>query len=313
MAYFCSLQLIMDSIILLFLCMAIGVGLQYVKAFPSNSHVTLNQFVIYISIPALALFYIPKIEIATDLLFPLGIAWIGFGLSFLFFAGLGKLFGWSKKLIGCLILTGGLGNTAFVGFPVIEALYGKEGLKTAIIVDQPGTFMVMATFGIIVAALYSRGTPSPKAIVTKIIFFPPFIAFFVAMMMNVFKFDFVPDLQSVFQKLGSTVTPIAMVAVGLQLKFDKRSRHFNFLALGLFFKLMITPAFFYLLYIIIFNQSGLAIEVSVLESAMAPMITASVIATSNGLKPKLSSMMIGIGIPLSFLTLAFWYWILNAF
>ena len=313
MAYFCSLQLIMDSIILLFLCMAIGVGLQYVKAFPSNSHATLNQFVIYISIPALALFYIPKIKISTDLLFPLGIAWIGFGLSFLFFAGFGKIFGWSKKLVGCLILTGGLGNTAFVGFPIIEALYGKEGLKTAIIVDQPGTFMVMATFGIIVAAIYSRGKTSPKSIVTKIIFFPPFIAFFIAVMMNLFKFDFVPDLQSVFQKLGTTVTPIAMVAVGLQLKFDRRSRHFNFLALGLFFKLMITPAFFYLFYIVIFNQSGLAIDVSVMESAMAPMITASVIATSNGLKPKLSSMMIGIGIPLSFVTLAFWYWILNAF
>jgi predicted permease len=40
-------------------------------------------------------------------------------------------------LIGCLILTAGLGNTSF-GFPIIEALYGEEGLKTAILVDQPG-------------------------------------------------------------------------------------------------------------------------------------------------------------------------------
>lgn len=311
--YFCSLQCIMDSIILLFLCMVTGVGLQYVKAFPSNSYIALNQFVIHISLPALALFYIPKIEITTALLYPLGIAWIGFGLSFVFFAGLGKIFGWSKKLIGCLILMGGLGNTSFVGFPVIEALYGKEGLQTAIIVDQPGSFMVMATLGIVVAAMYSRGKTSPKTILTKIIIFPPFIAFFIAILMNVCHIDFIPDWQSVFQRLGNTVTPIAMVAVGMQLKFDKRSRHFNFLALGLFFKLMIMPAFFYFLYIRIFNQSRLDIEVSVMEAAMAPMITASVLATSNGLKPKLSSMMIGVGIPLSFATLAFWYWILNTF
>ena len=72
-----------------------------------------------------------------SLLYPLGIAWLGFGLSFIFFYGLGKLLGWSKKLIGCLIVVGGLGNTSFVGFPVIEALYGKEGIETAIIVDQP--------------------------------------------------------------------------------------------------------------------------------------------------------------------------------
>jgi malate permease and related proteins len=40
---------------------------------------------------------------------------------------------------------------------------------------------------------------------------------------------------------------------------------------------------------------------------MAPMITASIVAISYGLKPRLASMMVGFGIPLSFLTLAIWY------
>lgn len=301
----------MDSIILLFLCMLIGVALQYIKAFPANGYIALNQFVIHISLPALALFYIPKIAISTQLLFPLGIAWIGFVLAYLFFNVLAKTFGWSRKLTGCLILMGGLGNTSFIGFPVIEALYGKQGLETAIIVDQPGSFMVMATLGIIVAALYSKGKPDAKAIARKIILFPPFMAFFIALLMNMLHFGFTENWQSVFQKLGNTVTPIALVAVGMQLKFDKRSRHFNFLALGLFFKLIVTPAFFYLFYKIVLKQDGLAIDISIMEAAMAPMITASVLATGYGLKPKLSSMMIGIGIPLSFLTLAFWYWLLN--
>lgn len=303
----------MDSIILLFLCLLIGFVLQRAKAFPANSHQVLNQFVIYISLPAMAFFYIPKIEISTKLLFPLGIAWLGFLLSFLFFSVLGSYFKWSRKLVGCLVLMGGLGNTAFVGFPVIEALYGKEGLETAIIVDQPGTFVVMATLGIIVASLYSRGTPNPQEIVSKIIFFPPFVAFFIALLMNLFKVDFNENLQLVFQRLGNTVTPIALVAVGLQLKIERKSRHWNFLALGLFFKLMITPAFFYVLYKIILNGNGIEMDVSILEAAMAPMITASILASNYGLKPKLSSMMIGIGIPLSFLTLAFWYWILITF
>jgi predicted permease len=57
-------------------------------------------------------------------------------------------------LTGCLILTAGLGNTSFLGFPIIEALYGQEGMKTAILVDQPGTFVVLSTLGIIVATMY---------------------------------------------------------------------------------------------------------------------------------------------------------------
>ena len=293
--------------------MFVGVAFQFVKAFPKNMHLSLNQFVIYVSLPALGLYYIPKIHISTALLYPLGIAWLGFGLSFLFFYVLGKKYGWSKKLTGCLIITAGLGNTSFVGFPVIEALYGSEGMETAIIVDQPGSFVVMATLGIIVATLFSRESLSTKTMVMKIALFPPFIAFSIALLMNFVQIDFSPLLQNVFKRIGDTVTPIALVAVGLQLKIERQSKHWKFLWLGLGFKLLLTPLFFYILYRKLLNASGLMIDVSIMEAAMAPMITGTILASSYGLKPKLASMMIGIGIPLSFVTLAFWYWILNTF
>ena len=303
----------MENIILIFFCLLLGFLLQWIKDFPSNGYKVLNQFVIYVSLPALALYYIPKIEISSKLLYPLGISWIGFLISYLFFSLLGNYFGWSRKLIGCLVITAGLGNTSFLGFPIIDALYGKEGLKTAIIVDQPGSFVVLSTVAVIVASMYSRTTASFSVIAKKILFFPPFIAFAFACLMNICKIDFIDEFQLVFQKLGSTVSSIALVAVGLQLKFDKKSQHWQFLGLGLFFKLMITPAFFYLLYVLILGKKGTMINVSIMESAMAPMITASILASTNGLKPKLSSMMLGFGIPLSFLTMAFWYWILTTF
>jgi predicted permease len=301
----------MENIILIFVCLVVGVVLQRLKEFPQNSHLVLNQFVIHISLPALAFYYIPKIKITSDLLYPLAVAWIGFGLSFLFFALLGKNLGWSKKLIGCLILTAGLGNTAFIGFPVIEALYGKEGLETAIIIDQPGSFVVLSTMGILVASYYSRGTASASMILSKILFFPPFIGFAIAVLMNILKYDFVQEIQMVFQKLGTTVTPIALIAVGLQLTFERKSKHWQFLTLGLAFKLLIMPAFIVLLYLFILGKSGAIFDISIMEAAMAPMITASILASTYGLKPRLSSMMIGFGIPISFITLAFWYWILQ--
>lgn len=301
----------MDTIFLVFFCLLLGFGLQFLKSFPKNGYVALNHFVIYISLPALALYYIPKIEISSKLLFPIGVAWLGFALSFIFFYSLGKWLGWSKKLIGCLVLTGGLSNTSFIGFPIIEALYGPEGLQTAIVVDQPGSFVVISTLGIAVASIFSKGDLDSKLIVRKIVFFPPFIAFVLACILNVSKIDFPLFLQSVFQKVGGTVTTIALVSVGLQLKIDQQSRHWSFLALGLFFKLILMPFFFIILYKVIFNGQGLAVDVSIMESAMAPMITGAILATTYGLKPKLSSMMIGVGIPLSFITLAFWYWILS--
>jgi len=303
----------MDNILLIFLCLLMGLGMQRIAAFPKNGHLALNQFIIYVALPALALFYIPKISITTKLLYPLAIAWIGFVLSFVFFYVIGKRLGWPNRLIGCLIITAGLGNTSFVGFPIIQALYGEEGLKTAIIVDQPGSFVVMATLGIITAGIFAKGNSNSREIIKKILLFPPFIAFVIAVFMNVLKVDFNEHLETVFNKLGATVTPVALVSVGLQLKIDRRSQHWKFLRLGLLFKLIITPAIFFLLYKIILKGKGIAVDVSIMESAMAPMITGTILASNYGLKPKLSSMMVGIGIPLSFATLAIWYFILNTF
>jgi predicted permease len=301
----------MSNFILIFVFLALGIVLQKVKRFPTNSYKLLNNIVVYFCLPALALYYIPKIKLDRQLFFPVGVAWIGFAVSYLFFSFLGKRLGWSRKLTGCLIITAGFGNTSFLGFPIIEALYGQEALKTAILVDQPGSFVVLSTLGILTAILYSSGSSSGIHIVKKIIFFPPFITFVVACLMNVFHYDFPDIIQYLLQKVGSAMTPLAMLSVGLQLHFDRKSQHWKFLGLGLLYRLMLAPALFYLLYVVILKQHSQIIQVSIMESAMAPMITASILASSYGLKPKLSSMMIGFGIPISFITLIFWYFVLN--
>jgi malate permease and related proteins len=304
---------LMDSIILIFICLFAGLGLRFIKSVPANAHVALNQFAIYISLPALSLYYLPKIQINTGLLYALAMAWIGFFLSWLFFAGLGKVLHWPSRLTGCLIITAGFANTSFIGFPVIEALYGKPGLEIAIIADQPGTFVAVSTVGVLVAVAYSKRGNGNSNIVRKIALFPPFIAFVIGLLLNIFGIDFTETLQKMLLRLGSTVTPVALVAVGLQLKFERKSKYWGFLSLGLLYKLVLMPLFFFILYRLILGEKTLVTTVSIMEAAMAPMITAAILASANGLKPKLAGMMLGIGIPLSFLTLAAWHYFLTLF
>ena len=301
----------MNNIFLIFVYIAIGLILQKAKWFPTTSFKILNKLVIYFCLPALTLYYIPKIHWNNQFLYPIGVAWIGFFGAFFLFRFLGKKYGWSQKLTGCLILTAGLGNTSFLGFPIIQALYGDEGMKTAILVDQPGSFVVLSTVGILVATLYSKGGQSGGQIVKKILFFPPFLTFAFACLLNVFNFDFHQWVQSSLLLVGNGVTPLALVSVGLQLRFETRSQHWKFLGLGLLYKLILTPAIIFIMYVLILNQTSKIIEVAIMESAMAPMITACILASSHGLKPRLSSMMIGFGIPISFLTLVFWYCMLQ--
>lgn len=302
----------MANIILLFLCLIIGILIQRVKAFPKNTSAVLNQYILFIALPAMALHYLPKVQLSLDLLLPASIAWLSFGLAFILFNILGKIFGWSKKLIGCLILTAGLGNTSFVGIPIIQALFGDEGLETLIIVDLPGTFVVFSTLGIITATLYSNQKKSnDSSILKKMLSFPPLIAFLVGISLAIFKIDFPEALSTVFKQLTITISPIALISVGFQLRFKTYSKHFKFLALGLFFQLILFPAIIFGIFYGILNQTDLVAKVCIIEAAMAPMITAAILSNANGLKPELSNMMVGYGIPISFITIGIWYVIIE--
>jgi malate permease and related proteins len=301
----------MNNFILIFFFLALGLILQHIRQFPTHIYKVLNKIVIYICLPAITLYHIPKIKWSNELLFPIGAGWISFLLAFVFFHFLGRRLGWSNKLIGCLILTAGLSNSSFLGYPIIEALFGKKGLETAILVDQPGTFVVVSTLGVFVAAFYSKGNANTWGIFRKILLFPPFITFVVACLLNVFGYDLDLNIQSALLKVGSLVTPLALLSVGLQLTFDRKSQHWKFLRLGLFFRLIVTPFTILVLYVFVFRQHSEAIKITIMEMAMAPMITGAILASTYGLKPKLSSMMIGFGIPISFVTLAIWYFVVR--
>lgn len=301
----------MSSILLLFLCLFIGIGIQRINNFPKNTAVVLNQYILFVALPAMALYYLPKIALSWDLLLPASVAWIAFGLSFLIFNSLGKIYNWSKKLTGCLIITAGLGNTSFVGIPVIQALYGDEGLNTLIIIDLPGTFVALSTVGVLVATLYSNQKGTGDSILRKMFTFPPLLAFFVGLILMILKIDFPTAISDTFKQLSATISPIALISVGYQLKFKSYSKHFKFLFLGLSFQLLILPLVILTLFYFVLGRTDLATKVYIIEAAMAPMITGSILASTYGLKPELSNMMVGYGIPISFITLAGWYFLVE--
>jgi predicted permease len=299
----------MANIILLAVCLLAGIGLRKTGRFPATTPAALNGFIIHISLPALTILHIHNLAIDSSLLLTAGMAWLLFGFSWLMFGAAGKLFKLDKETTGALILVAGLGNTSFVGLPMIEAYFGKEFLGIGIIADQLGSFMVLSTLGILVATLHSSGNVTPRQMARKILLFPPFQALILALLLRPVPF---PEWSvQILQKLGSTLTPLALVSVGFQLLFGGMRQEIKPLAAGLAYKLVFGPALIFLLYCGVIGATGNVIRVTIFEAAMAPMITAGIIAIDHNLRPQLVGMLVGIGIPLSFITLHFWHLLLQ--
>lgn len=303
----------MAPIALLVISLLIGMGMQKIKAFPENTYVALNQYLIHVALPALALIHVPHIVLQTDLLFPVATSWVVLLFAMLFARFFSMWMQWSRETTGCIILTAGLGNTAFVGFPVVEALYGSEGLQVALIVDQPGTFMVVTTMGIFIASIYSSAHIRKRVVLREVILFPPFIVFVIALVMNLLDIQVEGVMLGVLEQLAATLTPIALISVGLQLKFSLVGENIKPLISGLVYKLVLAPATLLLIYKGLLGGEGMVIDVSVIQSAMPPMITGSILAATYGLNPRLASLMVGIGIPLSAATITLWYLLLMWF
>ena len=249
---------------------------------------------------------IPALKWSLDLIPLILVSWLIFGFAYFFFSFLGKKFHWEQRLTGCLILTAGLGNTSFVGLPIIEAALGKEALKFALLLDQAGTFVVCSTFGLWVATFFSQGKISKKDMMKKFLVFPPFVSFAIAVCLSIF--NVVPQgwAQILLERLANMLAPLALLSVGLQLKPKEIKEQWRLLSWGLGFKLILAPMVIYAL-LFLFNVPQTITQVAILEAAMPPMMTASILASSYGLRPGLAGLMVGVGVPLSFVSLFLWY------
>ncbi|MCB1502908.1 MAG: AEC family transporter [Bauldia sp.] len=302
----------MDNFVLVGACFLLGMVLRRSGRLPDNAAAAFNGFVVHISLPALTLTYVHGLKLDTSLIMPALSAWVLFGLGAAFFWGAGRLLAFPPATTGGLMLIGGLANTSFIGLPMIQTFYGAEYLGLGILIDQVGSYFVLSTLGIFVASLYSTGqSVDVRAIARKVALFTPFQAFVLALIL--IPVTYPAWLDGLLRSLGGTLVPIALVSVGYQLHLSAVRGKALPLAVGLVFKLVVGPALILALFAGLLGSEGRLLQITVFEAAMPPMIGASIVAMDHELDPPLVTLMVGIGIPLAFLTLPAWYHLLGGF
>lgn len=296
----------MSNLLLALVCLTLGKLLQNVRQFPESSPQVLNLYVIYIALPALVLVQIPKIALDAHILGPVVVAWLVMGASALATWLLSRYFKWSAPVTGALLLVTILGNTSFIGIPLVEAHLGADATGYAILYDQLGTFLALNTVGVAIAHHYSDATPAQAQagpLWLKMMTFPPFGALLFGFVLG---FTGVPEfLHDVLERIADTLVPVVMVAVGLQWRLRIDRGHLGIIVFMMFFILFLKPLLALGLVQLV-PLEALAAKTTVLEAAMPAMISTSALAVTYGLAPKLVATIIGYSLILSFLTV--WLW-----
>lgn len=289
----------MGALLVVIFC--VGAGLAVARLpHPSGLAQSLNWWVVYIALPAVVLGQITVLDSSAPLLLPALSIWLVFLGAWLFVALAGRLLGWSRDKIGALVLTAGLGNTSFVGYPLIEALRGEAALGMAVIADQFGSFLMLSTLGLVVAALYSGQRVKLLGILRRVLIFPAFWALLIALGLRAAG-EAPALLLELSQRLGVTLTPLALFSVGLQLRLRSAGSDTTPLLLGLGWKLLLAPLLV-ALFLWANSATGASAQIIILQAAMAPMVTGGIIAQQYNLAPALASRMVGLGLILSLMS-----------
>jgi predicted permease len=180
----------------------------------------LNGVIVYAALPALIFTVVVKAPLSLELAKAAGVAWgvtlVGLALAWAAARAL-KL---KPRVAGGFIIASAIGNTGYIGYPVVRALLGERWLPPAVFYDVFGSVAVMLIFGIAIAAHYGEHDGKVN-LVKEFLTFPAVVAMLAAL-----AFRFVPWPGAVRETVmtwtdfaGTMAAPLIMVSLGVTLDF----------------------------------------------------------------------------------------------
>lgn len=271
---------VVERVLVIFILMLFGIIGRRSGLIKEEAQESLGDVMLNLTLPPLIF-----VSMVSDINFErLAIGWLLPLVSFImvligvFIANkLGKLLSISQGCLGTFKILCSMPNTAFIGFPIILSLLGKEGLAYAVLFDFGIT---VAFFSVAILVLEGEKGEFNWLSALKN---PPFLAVIVGLIVNKLNLEIPGLIMEALQTMGNTTTPLAMLIMGSMIagvKFSIKSFDLKLVAVC-FFKLCIYP----LLAVIILaplRLDPLIRAVIIIETAMPSMASTPVLVQKYG-------------------------------
>lgn len=201
--------------LMLFLFICVGFLCSKVGIVDEHGSQTLNKIVLNICSPALVMKAVLESELTysiSDILMLIVYAILFNLLTLIAGAVCALIFNRKKENRGKFCLVSAFGNVAFMGFPVVTALYGGSAVFLVSICTLPFNIFVFSVGIMLVLGGKLQGFSLKRIFLTPTMIFT-FVAFFVFL----FQITLPSPVVSAISALGSMVVPLSMMLIGISL------------------------------------------------------------------------------------------------
>ena len=298
----------MANYLLMVCCFIAGFLLRYCNRIQEEGPATINSILLFVTIPAVIIMSLHRIELHWDLIFPLAMPLLSFIIGLLFCLLFWKLFQWPHEIFGSIAICVGIANVGLIGIPMTYTFYGHPGFDIAVVCLN-GLILALA-FGAVPLAilLTSRGAYGLKLFL-EFLKDPLVIAMIIGLASRPVPLP--PLITNIFQSIGATFTPLALISIGSVFSLSAIHKYKSPLVFSLLLKMVVIPFAIFLLYRIILAKTGLRIDVAIFESAMPPALIGVIVIMEYKLEAEIAILILGAGTLMAFAICPALWWLLR--
>lgn len=209
---------------------------------------------------------------------------------------LSRAFGLGSAQAGAVILCVGFGNTAFVGLPMTQALFGDPAsLTAALLVDTVATTLGLWTVGVAIATRFGGSTGGPGLL--RALSRPATLSVLLGLILGALEIKLPRVVSTALELLGGMTTPLAFLFLGLRLDPRGVWEVRGPLALVGVLKLALSPLVAWFV-VRSLDLRGPSAAVGTLQSAMPTAIVAAVIAERAGCDARIAAGAVAVTVPI---------------
>lgn len=216
---------VFQRMIELFLIIVIGYGVRKANVISTEGRGILTKLVLNVSLPGTILSAVmnaSSLPESKELIFIVFVAALSYVVLFAFAFVTPKLLGVKKEQAGIYRFMMAFGNVGFIGFPVIDAIFGSDAVFYTSIFNMPFNLLCFSVGAIFVkqSSKEAAGQEREKWDAKKwrsILLTPSMIASVISVTMAFARIGAPEWISSTASMLGAVTTPVALLIIGMAL------------------------------------------------------------------------------------------------